>query len=105
MWASTEFAGRKGPKKVYGRLSKAAPWEPDRSGTSKTAPDVIWDLAESCFRRDDGSEQENRAIPAAYTFFGQFVTHDLTFDTRLDPRTAAQPRRNLRTPALDLDSV
>jgi hypothetical protein len=105
MWASMEFAGRKGPKKVYGRLSKAAPWEPDRSGTSKTAPDVIWDLAESCFRRDEGSEQQNPAIPAAYTFLGQFVTHDITFDTRLDPRTAAQPRRNLRTPALDLDSV
>src|SRR6266540_156764 len=99
MWASSEFAGRKGPNEVYGRLSHARPWRPDLSGTSKTDADVIWDLAETCFRQVDGSQQENEAIPAAYTFFGQFVTHDITFDTRLDPRTATQGRRNLRTPA------
>ena len=50
---------------------------------------------------------ENQTIPAGYTYFGQFVDHDITFDptplndASIDP-TAVE---NFRTPALDLDSV
>lgn len=46
-------------------------------------------------------------VPAGYTFFGQFVDHDLTFDVtselgrRIDPAFV----RNVRTPTLDLDCV
>src|SRR4051812_28096723 len=28
----------------------------------------------------DGPDAEESAIPAAYTYFGQFIDHDLTFD-------------------------
>ncbi len=46
-------------------------------------------------------------IPAGYTYFGQFIDHDITLDTT--PLTARQvdPDRilNFRTPRLDLDCV
>lgn len=52
--------------------------------------------------------EENRAIPAGYTYFGQFLDHDITSDDRstvlsgtVDPTTLT----NGRTPQLDLDSV
>jgi len=46
-------------------------------------------------------------IPAGYTYFGQFVDHDVTFDvsSTLDAPTDANTIHNMRTPALDLDSV
>src|ERR1044072_2003770 len=55
-------------------------------------------------------------IPSAYSYFGQFVGHDLTLmksspvnfgDPNLHPLTAEEIAniRNLRTPTLDLDSV
>jgi hypothetical protein len=55
---------------------------------------------------NDGADaEENLFVPAGYTYFGQFIDHDLTLDTTssfADPGAAAS---NLRTPALDLDCV
>lgn len=47
------------------------------------------------------------SIPAGYTYFGQFVDHDVTFDvsSSLDVDTDANTINNMRSPALDLDSV
>jgi hypothetical protein len=44
---------------------------------------------------------------AGLTFFGQFLDHDMTFDTtsRLGMPTAPQTVRNVRRPVFDLDSV
>ena len=46
-------------------------------------------------------------IPAGYTYFGQFVDHDITFDvsSTIDAVQDANAITNMRTPALDLDSV
>jgi hypothetical protein len=46
-------------------------------------------------------------IPSGYTYFGQFVDHDVTFDvsSSLDADTDANTINNMRSPALDLDSV
>ena len=46
-------------------------------------------------------------IPAGFTYVGQFVDHDITLDvsSRLDVATNAETVNNMRTPALDLDSV
>ena len=101
MQASTAVASRKSPEGVYGTIAEVwERWEPERA-PGQSAEDAIHALAEALF----GMSAANPEIPAAYTFYGQFVTHDVTFDTRLDPRSAARPRANLRTPALDLDSV
>lgn len=53
-------------------------------------------------------QEENIDIPAGYTYFGQFVDHDITFDDRAnDLLTPTDPSslHNARTPQLDLDSV
>lgn len=54
--------------------------------------------------RDTGTDS---LIPAGYTYFGQFVDHDITLDvsSSLDSAQDARTITNMRTPALDLDSV
>ena len=52
--------------------------------------------------------EDNNAIPAAYTYFGQFIDHDITFDDRANDLTTPVPPSELvnkRTPQLDLDSL
>ena len=49
----------------------------------------------------------NRTIPAGFTYFGQFIDHDITLDLTSigDKQADPQAVENFRTPALDLDSV
>lgn len=57
---------------------------------------------------DPGRDQAaDSTIPAGYTYFGQFVDHDVTLDvsSSLDVATDATTINNMRSPALDLDSV
>ena len=55
----------------------------------------------------NSTDQGVSSIPAGYTYFGQFVDHDITLDvsSSLDSATDANTIHNMRTPALDLDSV
>ncbi len=52
-------------------------------------------------------EGDNAAIPAAFTYFGQFVDHDVTFDATSRLGTAADPDAltTFRSPRFDLDSL
>ena len=56
--------------------------------------------------KDGPDPEENILVPAGYTYFGQFIDHDLTFDSTssLDFTSGATPT-NLRTPRFDLDCV
>ena len=57
---------------------------------------------------DPGRETTpDSTIPAGFTYVGQFVDHDITFDvsSSLDTATDANTINNMRTPALDLDSL
>ena len=51
--------------------------------------------------------RDNRALTAGFTFLGQFLDHDMTFDatSRLGEPTQPERSPNTRTPAFDLDSV
>jgi hypothetical protein len=53
------------------------------------------------------SALESPTIPAGYTYFGQFVAHDITFDPTplTDSSIDVAALEDFRTPALDLDSV
>lgn len=70
-------------------------------------------LAKSMIKEDDGQffnksdGDENVRLPAGYTYFGQFVDHDLTLDTSSIGESEADPDAvsNFRTAALDLDCV
>lgn len=46
-------------------------------------------------------------VPAGYTYFGQFIAHDMSFDPTTIGERTTDPEFlwNFRTPALDLDSV
>jgi hypothetical protein len=57
---------------------------------------------------DPGRETApDSTIPAGFTYVGQFVDHDITFDisSSLDVATDANLVSNMRTPALDLDAL
>ena len=71
-------------------------------------------LAEAMIKADTGQPitqseavDENPTIPAGYTYFGQFIDHDITFDpTPLGGRNNdTEGLVDFRSPALDLDNI
>jgi Animal haem peroxidase len=85
------------------------------------APRLLLELAASIKAgvdtvKDGSDPEENLILPSGYTYFGQFIDHDLTFDntSSLNPKDTPDPNdpnpknrmpSNLRTPRFDLDSV
>ncbi|MBS1725690.1 MAG: heme peroxidase [Armatimonadetes bacterium] len=55
----------------------------------------------------DGADGEESHIPAGYTYFGQFVDHDLTFDPASSLQKMNDPDAlvDFRTPRFDLDNI
>ena len=56
---------------------------------------------------EDGPDGEESGIPALYTYLGQFIDHDLTFDpsSSLQKQNDPNALTDFRSPAFDLDSV
>ena len=52
-------------------------------------------------------DEENTGIPAGYTYLGQFIDHDITFDPASSLMQQNDPESlvDFRTPRLDLDSL
>jgi hypothetical protein len=55
----------------------------------------------------DGPDPEESDFAAAYTYFGQFIDHDITFDPSTFQQQQSDPDgiRDFRTPRFDLDNV
>jgi hypothetical protein len=55
----------------------------------------------------DGPDSEESGIPAAFTYLGQFIDHDLTFDPASSLQRQDDPEGliDFRTPRLDLDNM
>jgi Animal haem peroxidase len=55
----------------------------------------------------DGPDSEESGIPSLYTYFGQFIDHDLTFDPEASFQKQKDPKatEDFRTAAFDLDNV
>jgi hypothetical protein len=72
-----------------------APRETDDQGKPKVTPESEID------------DEENYGLPAGYTYFGQFVDHDITFDPlgSLVKLNDPEGLTDFRTPALDLDGL
>lgn len=71
--------------------------ETDGAGNPKVTPETD----------SPPDDEENFGIPSGYTYFGQFVDHDITFDPVTGSVKLDDPDGliNFRTPALDLDSL
>jgi Animal haem peroxidase len=54
-----------------------------------------------------GPPKDNDAIPSGYTYLGQFIDHDITFDpvSSLQRQNDPDALHNFRTPRFDLDSM
>jgi len=90
------FPPRWGEEKSKCELSKIA--------AALTALGRCMDNPKECHKEEPG-EQEESDIPAGYTYFGQFITHEITFDdTNGLPLIELKPK-NIRSPSLDLDSL
>ncbi|MEM5290691.1 heme peroxidase family protein [Paraburkholderia sabiae] len=64
------------------------------------------DLLDTVFGSPE-PDDENPFIPAGYTYFGQFIDHDLTFDpnSSLQKQNDPDGLDDFRTPRFDLDSL
>jgi hypothetical protein len=96
----------------FGRIFRALP--PADFGADDTASlSALNKLGEAMTaERDpadpkDGPDDEESGIPAAYTYFGQFIDHDLTFDpaSSLQKQNDPDALLDYRTPKFDLDNI
>ena len=71
----------------------------DNIDNGHLTPDARIDKAEP--------EDENPDIPAGYTYFGQFIDHDITFDpaSSLQQQNDPDALEDFRTPRFDLDCL
>ncbi len=94
----------------FGRLFRELPaWVPP--GRSDAQKESVLEQLAQLMVEPEGSENDaafdNPAIPAAYTYLGQFIDHDITFDPVSSLQKQNDPERlhNFRTPRFDLDNL
>jgi hypothetical protein len=85
-----------------GRFGRMFPTLPARSPD----PDVLVAMAKHMLRRS-GEDRHTGTILSGYTYLGQFIDHDITFDptSNIQRRNDPLALLNFRTPRFDLDSV
>lgn len=100
----------------FGRMFRSLPatdWKIEalrELGNKMSAPPETFDddptLPKATAETEDDDE-ENTGISAGYTYFGQFIDHDITFDpaSSLQQKNDPDALVDFRTPALDLDSL
>src|SRR5438105_7452908 len=111
---SSQFEGRFGrmfrslpsaewPKKALLDLGLAMTADPEHLDTDKNAPTAAFEADDKRIQDDE----ENVAIAAGYTYLGQFIDHDITFDpaSSLQQQNDPDALIDFRTPRLDLDSL
>jgi hypothetical protein len=94
---STLYEGR------FGRMFRnLPPFSPDDADLLALAGLMIETEAQA-----DDPNLDNPDIPAGFTYFGQFIDHDITFDpnSKLQRDNDPDALRNFRTPRYDLDSL
>ncbi|MDQ1638824.1 MAG: hypothetical protein QOF62_2163 [Pyrinomonadaceae bacterium] len=94
---STLYEGRFG--RMFRNLAPFAPEDADLLSLGGT-------MIETQPQADDPT-LDNPDIPAGFTYLGQFIDHDITFDpnSKLQRDNDPDALRNFRTPRYDLDSV
>ncbi len=96
----------------FGRIFRALP-PADFGSTDVKSLAALKELAKAMIAKfdpadpKDGPDSEESGIPAAYTYFGQFIDHDLTFDpaSSLQKQNDPDALVDFRTPRFDLDNI
>jgi len=94
----------------FGRLFRSLP-DAKFGKTEKENVDNLTTLATKMSAQfdppTDGKDPEESGIPSLYTYLGQFVDHDITFDpaSSLQKQDDPDALTDFRTPALDLDNI
>jgi hypothetical protein len=101
---STLFGG------PFGRIFRALPpadFGPDDTASEAALQTLAQNMVADPDLPKDGPDPEESGIPAAYTYLGQFIDHDLTFDPASSLQRQNDPDAlvDFRTPRFDLDSV
>jgi Animal haem peroxidase len=92
--SSALFQGR------FGRMFRTlAPFTPGET--------ALKNLAATMVETAGGAAAQNPDMPAGYTYLGQFVDHDITFDpaSSLEQQNDPDALTDFRTPRFDLDSL
>ena len=95
----------KGP---FGRLfENLEVWRPQATDDAATIAAISTFAASRMAETASNSDADNTNLPAGYTYFGQFVDHDITFDPTSLSQRAKDPNKlhNFRTPRIDLDCL
>jgi hypothetical protein len=87
----------------FGRLFDASATTFPEHALTELARNMVAEFDEP----KDGTDPEESGIPALYTYFGQFIDHDLTFDPQPNFKKIKDEKAvvDFRTPAFDLDNV
>jgi hypothetical protein len=89
------------PQGLFGRMFRKLP-------AQRPHDDLLAFLAAAMIEAEGaGPELDNPDIPVGYTYLGQFIDHDITFDptSKLQRLNDPNALRNFRTPRFDLDSL
>lgn len=92
---------------LFGRMFRnLPPQDPAPAGnTDQDREKALQKIVNTMFVDSPGRSNDN--IPAGYTYFGQFVNHDITYDptSALQRQNDPDKLSNFRTPRFDLDSL
>ena len=102
--SSELFQGR------FGRMFRSlrpATFGVDETENHKNLAKLGHKMCNSLDRLKDGKDDEESGIPALYTYLGQFIDHDITFDpsSSLQKQDDPDALTDFRSPALDLDNI
>lgn len=94
----------------FGRMFRSlrpATFDVDDDANHKHLGELGARMSNSFDAPKDGQDDEESGIPALYTYFGQFIDHDITFDpsSSLQKRDDPDALTDFRSPAFDLDNV
>ncbi len=100
--SSPSFEGR------FGRMFRNLPvFDQDMDALKALAERMISPPEENPTPPGEVDSEENEAIPAGYTYLGQFIDHDITFDpaSSLQRQNDPDALTDFRTPRFDLDNI
>lgn len=104
------FSSRKGDNQPLGEFAQTGKFGRMFPRLRPFTPSIasLTELGDAMNDTDfNSTDGENKYVPAGYTYLGQFIDHDITFDTTALQEVLVDPLavRNFRTPRLDLDSL